>query len=326
MLDRRIPDSSRRAFACLVVAATFVLPGCAVKTVQYAERQLEPYLKSLTWQAPRPLARTLTWKYYYTVDTGKNQQAWFVADGKLLRNSKDIAGVQLYAAQPSTYSGKMGEVYTQQARDASRQGNHQKAQIYHGLSSVSTQTQIASERVATGIALGSAIQGLGAGLLDYTIINHGNGAAEYVRAPERGVIGDGAPEGTVLELFFRGVRLNGDEAKPGNLSMRWETLVTLKDADGTIWRSDASFTNYFFHSFESQQKPVPPEFADPRYMEMVVNTLIPVHNRDFVPEEGEMKKIWARNGAAEFGITAMQAIGNIYDQIEITKPKGRRSR
>jgi hypothetical protein len=327
MLSRDSSVGSRRALGLLAAAAALALPGCAVKTVQYADRDLEPYLKSLTWRAPRPLARTLTWKYYYTVDTGKNQQAWFVADGKLLRNAKDIAGVQLYAAQPSTYSGKMAEVYTQQARDATRQGNHQKAQLYHGLSSASAQTQIATERVAAGMALGSAIQGLGAGLLDATIINHGNGAAQYVRAPERGVIGDGAPEGTVLELFFRGVRLNGDDAKPGNLSMTWETLVTLKDADGTIWRSDAAFTNYFFHSFESQQKPVPPEFADPRYMEMVVNTLIPAHNRDFVPEEGEMKKIWARNGAAEFGITAMQAINNIYDQIEVTKPaKGRRVR
>jgi hypothetical protein len=327
MFGRLVPEGSGRVLALCTVAATFVLfPGCAVKSVQYADRQLEPYLKSLTWQAPRPLARTLTWKYYYTVDTGKNQQAWFVADGQLLRSAKEIAGTQIYAAQPSTYSGKMAEVYTQQAREASKRGDHKKAELYHGLSATSLQSQIASERVAAGMALGGAIQGLGAALLDATIINHGNGAAQYVRAPERGVIGDGAPEGTVLELFFRGVRLNGDDAKPGNLSMKWETLVTLKDADGTIWRSDASFTNYFFHSFESQQKLVPPEFADPRYMEMVVNTLIPVHNRDFVPEEGEMKKIWARNGAAEFGITAMQAIGNLYDQIETTKPKGRRAR
>jgi hypothetical protein len=132
------------------------------------------------------------------------------------------------------------------------------------------------------------------------------------------VIGAGAPEGTVLELFFRGVRRNGDDAKPGNLSMMWEALVTFKDADGTVWRSDAAFTNYFLHSFESQQKAVPPEFADARYMEMVVNTLIPAHNRDFVPEENEMKKVWAKGGAAEFAITGMQAIGNIYDQIELT--------
>jgi hypothetical protein len=328
MFGRLVPEGSRRVLALCAVAATFVLlPGCAVKTVQYADRQLEPYLKSLTKQPEYPLARTMTWKYHYTVDPGKsNQQVWFVADGKLLRSAKEIAGTQIYAAQPSTYSGKMAEVYTQQARDASRQGNHQRAQIYSGLSSVSAQTQIASERVATGLALGSAIQGLGAGLLDMTIINHGNGAAQYVAAPERGVIGAGAPEGTVLELFFRAVRRNGDDAKPGNLSMQWETLVTLKDADGTIWRSDAAFTYFHYFSFESQQKPVPAEFADPKYMEMVTNTLIPAHNRDFVPEENEYKKVLARNGAAEFGVTAMQAIGNIYDQIEMTKPKGRRSR
>lgn len=327
MLGRCVPEGARRVLALCAVAATFVLlPGCAVKTIQYAEPQVEPYLKAMTRQPPYPLARTLTWKYHYTVDPGKNQQVWFVADGKLLRSAKDIAGTQIYAAQPSTYGGRMADVYTQQARDATRQGDHQKAQLYHGLSSVSAQTQIASERVAAGLALGSAIQGLGAGLLDYTIINHGNGAAQYVRAPERGVIGDGAPEGTVLELFFRAVRRNGDDAKPGNLSMQWETLVTLKEADGTLWRADAAFINYFFFSFESQQKPVPAEFADARYMEMVPGTLIPAHNRDFVPEEAEIQKVTKQGGAGEFGVTAMQAIGNLYDQIRTTQPKGRRSR
>ena len=320
-------ENFRRALRLLAIAVAFaLLPGCAVKTVQYADRQLEPYLKSLTRQAPYPLARTLTWKYHYTVDPGKNQQVWFVADGKLMRNAKDIANVPIYAAQPSTYSGKMAEAYTQRANELSRRGDYQGAQVYHGLSSVSQQTQIASERVAAGMALGGAIQGLGAALLDATIINHGNGAAQYVAAPERGVIGAGAPEGTVLELFFRAVRRNGDDAKPGNLSMQWETLVTLKGADGTVWRSDAAFTYFSYFSFESQQKPVPAEFADPKYMEMVPNTLIPAHNRDFVAEENEYRKVIARNGAAEFGVTAMQAIGNIYDQIEMTRPKGRRAR
>jgi len=79
-------------------------------------------------------------------------------------------------------------------------------------------------------------------------------------------------------------------------------------------------------SLESQQKPVPAEFADARYMEMVPGTLIPAHNRDFVPEEAEMQKVAKGGGSVEFGVTAMQAIGNIYDQIETTKPKGRRSR
>ena len=316
--------AARRFLGALAAAVAFtLLPGCAVKTVQYADRELEPYLKSVTRQTGYPLARTLTWKYHYTVDPGRSQQTWFVADGKILRNAKDIAAVPLYAAQPSTHSGKMAEVYTMQAREASRQGDNQKAQIYHGISAASTQTQIASERVAAGMALGGAIQGLGAALLDFTIVNHGSGAAEYVRAPERGIIGAGAPEGSVLELFVRAVRLNGDAAKPGNLTMIWETLVTLKDADGTLWRSDSAFTHYSFHSIG---KETPAEFSDPRYMEMVVNTLIPAHNRDFVPEENEFKKIWAKGGAAEFGITAMQAIGNIYDQIEITKPKARRQR
>ena len=304
------------------VAAIFAaLSGCAVKTVQYTDREIEPYLKALTAPVKYPLARTLTWKYYYTVGTGKDTQAWFIADGKLLKSAKEISGVQLYAAQPSTYSAKVAEAYTEHAREATKRGEHEKAQLYHGLAVANLQTQIASERIAAGMALGSAIQGLGAALLDATIINHGTGAAEYVRAPERGVIGGGAAEGTVLELFFRAARRDGNDAKPGNLSMRWETLVTFKDADGTIWRSDATFTNYFHHSFQSQP---PPEFSDPRYVEMVPNTLIPARNRDFIPEENEMKKVWARGGAAEFAVTAMQAIGNLFDQIQMTRPQGRR--
>jgi hypothetical protein len=143
------------------------------------------------------------------------------------------------------------------------------------------------------------------------------------------VIGDSAPEGTVLELFFRAVRLNGDAAKPGNLTMRWETLVTLKDADGKIWRSDAFFAYYSHHSFSSDTTAVTAAFsADPNLMLMVTNSLMPAHNRDFVPEEEEMKKIWAKGGLAEFGITAMQAIRDIYEQIAMAKgaAKPRRTR
>ena len=324
MLVKSASEGFRRPLRILAAAATFVLPGCAVTTVQYADRQLEPYLKALTRQTESPIARTVTWKYHYTLEPGRNQQVWFIADGKLLRSPKEIAGVQIYAAQPTTSGVTTGAVYTQRAREATRRGDHQTAQVYHGLSSTAVQTQIASERVAAGMALGSAIQGLGTALLDATIISHGSGAAQYVSTPERGVIGDSAPEGTVLELFFRGVRRNGEDAKPGNLSMRWETVATLKDASGRIWRSDAFFTNYFHHSFSSDTTKITAAFSDPRYMLMVTNTLMPAHNRDFVPEEAEMKKIWGKGGAAEFGITAMQAIGDLYEQIAMAK--GRRPR
>ena len=316
MIERTMLEGCKRAATWMIAAAACGLAtGCAVTTVQYADRQIESYLKALTLHTPYPLARTLTWKYHYTVGTGKDEQAWFIADGKLLRSASELAGVQMYAAQPATSGMNMSDVYTQRAREATNRGDHGSAQFYHGLSSTALQTQIASERVATGIAFGGAIQGLGAALLDATIISHGLGAAQYVEAADRGVIGRAAPEGTVLELFFRGIRLDGAEAKPGNLSMKWETAVTLKDADGKIWRSDAFFTNYFFHSFGPEQKATPAGFNDPRYLLMVPNSLIPAHNRAFGPEEIEMAKILNTGGAAEFGVTAMQAIGDLYEQM-----------
>ena len=320
MPDRRACESIRRALIFLAASAALAfLSGCAVTRVNFADRQVEPYLKALTQKTAYPLARTLTWKYFYTVGAGRSQQAWLVADGQLVKDAKAVSALQWYAAQPVTSGVAMNEVYTARAREATRRGDHRTAQIYHGASAVSVQTQIANEQVAAGMALGSAIQGLGAALLDATIVGHGQGAAEYVSAPERGIIGGAAPDGAVLELFFRGVRLDGADATPsGTTTMRWETVATLKDAEGKIWRSAASFT--YYHVFVKDSDPKPPAvFSDGAYMQMVPGTLIPAHNRDFVPEEDEMKKIWARSGAAEFGITAMQAIGDLYAQISMAK-------
>ena len=40
--------------------------------------QIRPYLESLARQRDVPLARTLTWKYHYTLGSGKHAQSWFV--------------------------------------------------------------------------------------------------------------------------------------------------------------------------------------------------------------------------------------------------------
>jgi hypothetical protein len=275
------------------------------------------YLESLSQETTRPLARTLTWKYHYTVGTGKSTQTWLVADGKLIRSEKDLSGVQWYANQPTSSGVSMSTVYTERAREASRRGDHLSAQIYHGASEASLRTQMASEYAAIGAGLGGAIQGLGAALLDSTITSHGAGAAEYVRDPERGIIGTAAPEGSVLELLFRGTRMDGKAAIPGGgTNMRWETVATLKDAQGKIWRSATSFVMYHIYA-DSPDAPTPPDLQGDAHIRLVHGSLIPVHNRDFVAEENEMKKVWARGGAAEFAITAMQALSDLYAQIEI---------
>lgn len=317
--------SSSRSFRIFlaIAAMSSLLTGCSITRITFADPQVEPFLKSLSQRTTQPLAQTLTWKYHYTVGTGKSMQTWLIADGKLMRSAKELSSVEWYASRPISSDVSMIDVYTERAREATRRGDHRSAQIYHGASEVSLQTQIASERVATGMALGSAIQGLGGALLDATITSHGLGVAEYVRAPERGVIGAAAPEGSVLELLFRGTRLDGKAATPGGgTNMRWETVATLKDAEGKIWRSASSFVIYHVYA-DDPDAPIPTELDNDAYVRLVPGSLIPVNNRDFVPEENEMKKVWAKGGAAEFAVTAMQAINDVYAQIEIAKAGAR---
>jgi hypothetical protein len=78
--------------------------------------QIRPYLESLARQRDVPLARTLTWKYHYTLGSGKHAQSWFVADGKLIKDAKAMAGVRIYTAQPITSGVSMSDVYTERAR------------------------------------------------------------------------------------------------------------------------------------------------------------------------------------------------------------------
>jgi hypothetical protein len=321
-----ISSKFRRAMDLLISGAVLALMnGCAVTTTMYADEQIQPYLRSLTKRADYPLARSLTWKYHYTVGAGKHQQAWFVADGELIRSAKAMAGVQMYAAPPTTSGVTMSDVYTQRAREASARGRHVEAQIYHGLSATSLQTQIASERVAAGFALAGAIQNLGAGLLDATIISRSESAAKYIKERNPSIISDRAPDGTVLELFFRAHKADGAEAKPADVTMRWEVVATLKDANGKLWRSSASFNAYLMYAFGSEPKPTPGEFKQGRYVQMDFSTLLPVGRRDaYAGELQEIGKIATGGGYVELAVTALRAIDDIYEQIEYAKKRGRR--
>lgn len=315
----------------LVTVACSLLPGCGpLKTTVYTDEQIRPALKSLPGRPDYPLARTLTWKYHYNVATKGNEQAWFVADGQLIRGKQAMGAVQLYAAQPTTSGVNMSNVYTQRANEASRRGDHQTAQIYHGLSSTALQTQIANERVAAGIALGGAIQSLGAALLDITIVSLADTVANYVRAVSPRIVSDQAPEGTVLELFFRGTRLDNAEAKPHVTSMRWETVATLKDAQGKIWRSNTYYTVYLVYSPASEPEPPMPErFNDTKTVPMDVGNWVPAGGKDeYMPSIMEIAKMpTSPPGIVELAVTATSAVNALYEEIELAKgSKGRRSR
>jgi hypothetical protein len=252
-----------------------------------------------------------------------NNQTWFIVDGKLVRNQKELADVPMLAAQPSNSGWKTSDLYAQQARSYQSKGQTGMARAYQSASTVSAQTQIASERVATGIALGSAIQGLGTAALDFVVANSATGAVKYIQTS--GVIGDRAPEGSVLELFFRSTRWDGAEAKPAQILMQWETVATLKDADGKVWRSGASFKNYITAKFGSEVPPMPTELSSGGYFRLDSTNGLPLGNAaQYGAEAQELSKIITGGGNLEFGLTAVRAVQDIYEQIDAARKSARR--
>jgi hypothetical protein len=308
-----------------VVAALVATTGCSVTQSVHTDEHIRPYLHTLAKHPDQPLARTLTWKYHYTLGRANYEQNWFVADGKLVRDKKAMDGVQLYAAQKATSGTSMSDVYAERAREATTAGRYSEAEAYRGRSEVAARTQMASESVALGMALGGEIQKLGAAALDAVIVSGAQNAAAYIKDDRVPTISERAPEGTVLELFFRGHKLDGNDAKPATITMRWETVATLKDAQGRLWRSSSVLTTYFLITLGSEPLPVPPEFGQRRLVQMDVGLFVPAQDDRgaYAQEIQEIGKIARRSGLVELGVTAAQAIDDIYAQMRLAKT-GRR--
>jgi hypothetical protein len=311
-MNRIISLDSRRALACVTATATlFSLGGCAIKLTDYADEQIQPYVRSLPKRPDRPLARTLTWKYYYT--EGKGGLTYFVADGNLIRDKRDADKVQVYAAQPVSSgitANTMSNVYNQRALEATKRGDHQGAQVYHGLSAASLQTQLATQRSTAGAAaMSSAIMAGAAGLADIGVIRLSQSLAFYVKDDRAPLVGDSAPEGTVLELFFQ--RRFQKDARPP--IQEWETVATLKDAEGRIWRSVASFNTYHFMTS------VPDQYKQRPYVLLRDSSVLPADNESYPAEEAEIAKIKARRTFVELGVTTARAIEDLYEQLEYAK-------
>jgi hypothetical protein len=149
-----------------------------------------------------------------------------------------------------------------------------------------------------------------------------------VNDASNGIIGSRAPEGSVLELFFRSQRIDGDDAKPAVIVMIWETTATLRDGDGKIWRSAASFKNHLLHSFSSSAPLVPEQMKQGQHVQIDPGTGLPMQNPEqYGPESKELAKLISGGGNMEFGLTAVRAIEDIYEQMELARAaKGRRSR
>jgi hypothetical protein len=316
-MNRIIALDSRRALAWTAAAALFLLSGCAIKLVDYADEQVQPYVRSLPKRPDRPLARTLTWKYYYT--EGKGGLTYFVADGNLIRDKSDADKVQVYAAQPVTSgitANTMSNVYAQRALEATKRGDHQGAQVYHGLSAASLQTQLATQRSQAGAAaLSGAIMAGAAGLADIGVIRLSQSLAFYVKDDRAPLVGDSAPEGTVLELFFQR-RFRKDTKPP---IQEWETVATLKDAEGKIWRSVASFNTYHFMGVGSGPVAVPDQYRQRPYVLLRDSSVLPADQESYAAEEVEIAKIKKRSTFVELGVTSARAIEDIYDQIEFAR-------
>lgn len=312
-------DRLRRVSRLTAVVVAVALPsGCSTGWV--ADPQYELYLRTLPRRHDEPLARTLTWKHHYTVGKGSSERNWFTVEGKQVKSQSDLKNVQLFTALPSTSSWKTSDLYAKQAREYQQKGQHEMAESYQTASEVSARTQISSEQMATAIGLSGAIAGLGDAALDAVVINSPSGAVKHVRDESYGVIGSRAPEGSILELFFRSQRIDGEDAKPAVIVMIWETTATLRDGDGKIWRSAASFRNNLLFSWGFDAPPVPEPLNQGRYVRIDPWTGLPVQNPEqYGPETKEVEKLISLGGNMEFGLTAVRAIEDICEQMELAR-------
>lgn len=287
----------------------------------FVETSAKPYWKALAKPAPYPLARTLTWKYYFTSDPG-NYQA-FVADGKVVSNKSALLSMSFFATKPATTGVRMSDVYALRAREAERSGQRHMRDAYQMSSEVALRTEIANQRIEVGLALGNALVGLADGLvkavIDENALTSGMATAAYFTSgAPRGAIGDQAPPGTLLELYFR-LKANASESwDPLTVKRRFEVVATLVDADGALWRSIVVFDGYLVQA----SKPTVPQELDTKHVLVNASTLIPFRDPpgDYVAELGEISRMPAGT-MYELALAGAQAIHGLYEQIEAVKER-----
>jgi hypothetical protein len=293
------------------------LAGCGpmYKTF-FVERRAMPYWQTLARPHPFPLARRLTWKFQYTFG---EHYALFLADGKPIWNETQMKGVQFYATQPTTSGGaKLSDVYAQRAREATASGRTQLAQTYAARSEVALQTEIATERTATAVALigaGAALgEALGRMVADDAATDGANGTILYFSQGPRTVISDAAPEGSVLELYFL---LHGEQDEKrarGAYQRRFEIIVTLRDGAGRIWRSGAGYTEWMLWT----PKPTVPPDMDRDLLLVNPNCYVPFREAahvNYTPEITEIFRMTSNRGHAEFALVGEAAIQGLYEQF-----------
>lgn len=141
-----------RTMVALVCLLSLTACGGQRYNTFFVETPAKPYWKALAKPAPYPLARTLTWKYYFTSDPG-NYQA-FVADGKVMSSKPALLSMNFYASKPATAGVRMSDVYALRAREAERGGQRHMRDAYQTSSEVALRSEIANQRIEVGLGFG----------------------------------------------------------------------------------------------------------------------------------------------------------------------------
>jgi hypothetical protein len=282
----------------------------------FVEPGAKPYWRALVKPVPYPLARTLTWKYRYTAD---KRYGAFVADGKIVEGKAQLKDIDLYAAQPVTVA-RLSEVYALRAREATASGRLDLAETYNVRSENALKTEIASQRVEAGVALGNAMVGFAEALVKWqidevTLAAAKATAAYFTTGTPRAVIGDQAPPGTVLELYFR-LDVETDGWDPLIARRRFEVVATLLDADGKLWRAAVGVDGYLVQA----SKPTVPPALDEKNVLVNGATFIPFRDpaADYLGELGEIGRMQPGT-MFEHALAGAQAIQDLYEQIEAAK-------
>lgn len=310
-----------------VVAIVLGLQTACSTYTQFIDKSFEPILLRLPEKVPYPIARKLTYQFYSgaQLDGGK-KTVRLVADGNLVKSKAQFNSLANYHAQPVSSGAKMSEVYKQRADYARRQGNSGEAGMYTQMSYGAAQQEIAFERAMAGTQLAFAtLNAVGAAanfLVEKWAVETGETVANYMRNTG-GAIGESAPENTDLELVLFQFQRNGGELEY-QMDHQWEfsAAATLKDKNGIIWRSEAS---YRLHMKEGKISPqdMHKDYSELFYLD---DGFVPLKTeRDISQELAQFKhlgsqletEVWTK----ELVLVSHAAIMGLYDQIEYMNAK-----
>lgn len=248
--------SRMHALSAALLAALFLLPGCSGLTQSLSPNYPE-LLAKVPFKADRPIAREIRYIYFSVTEINENPGKPIVATN--LDPAGGTAASPARIAPPPTPGTKWSEVTSEQARQASKKGEHKWAADLHGVATAQAETEIAMDNMVNGVntafniyfATAQAFQAAAQAFQD------SGGQKLHDWAVEKtGAIGNAAPPGSVLYLDIKDIT----HITRFDMDSKWDSVVTATLVDGK-GRIIASSQGLELHTHSGKDTKPPPGFV-----------------------------------------------------------------